>query len=45
MQDRGNQALPVDIVKVLKTQDENYLRTMRAAGLKVRPEPACVFRA
>lgn len=33
---RGNEALPVDIVKVLKTQDENYLRTMRAAGLKVR---------
>ncbi|KAI0801134.1 small-subunit processome [Fomes fomentarius] len=31
---RGNEALPVDIVKVLKTQDENYLRTMRAAGLK-----------
>ncbi|KAI0698395.1 small-subunit processome [Cerioporus squamosus] len=29
-----NEALPVDIVKVLKTQDENYLRTMRAAGLK-----------
>ncbi len=38
MQDRGNEALPVDIVKVLKTQDENYLRTMRAAGLKVRLE-------
>ncbi|OBZ68439.1 putative U3 small nucleolar RNA-associated protein 11 [Grifola frondosa] len=34
VQDRGNQALPVDIVKVLKTQDENYLRTMRTAGLK-----------
>ncbi|TFK94416.1 small-subunit processome [Polyporus arcularius HHB13444] len=34
VQDRGNEALPVDIVKVLKTQDENYLRTMRAAGLK-----------
>lgn len=28
-------ALPVDIVKVLKTQDENYVRTMRTAGLKV----------
>lgn len=36
VQDRGNVALPVDIVKVLKTQDENYVRTMRAAGLKVR---------
>ncbi|KAI0778318.1 u3 small nucleolar RNA-associated protein 11 [Trametes elegans] len=34
VKDRGNQALPVDIVKVLKTQDENYLRTMRAVGLK-----------
>ncbi|RPD82426.1 small-subunit processome [Lentinus tigrinus ALCF2SS1-7] len=34
VQDRGNEALPVDIAKVLKTQDENYLRTMRAAGLK-----------
>ncbi|KAH9835906.1 small-subunit processome [Rhodofomes roseus] len=34
MQSRGNEALPVDIVKVLKSQDENYLRTMRTAGLK-----------
>ncbi|OCH96422.1 small-subunit processome [Obba rivulosa] len=34
IQDRGNAALPTDIVKVLKTQDENYLRTMRAVGLK-----------
>jgi U3 small nucleolar RNA-associated protein 11 len=33
--DRGNASLPVDVVKVLKTQDENYLRTMRTAGLKV----------
>ncbi|KAJ7070820.1 u3 small nucleolar RNA-associated protein 11 [Mycena amicta] len=32
--DRGNVALPVDIVKVLKSQDENYVRTMRTAGLK-----------
>lgn len=37
MQDRGNASLPVDMVKILKTQDENYVRTMRAAGLKVRP--------
>lgn len=36
VQDRGNVALPVDIVKVLKSQDENYIRTMRTAGLKVR---------
>ncbi|KAK7695349.1 hypothetical protein QCA50_002541 [Cerrena zonata] len=34
IQDRGNEALPVDIVKVLKSQDENYIRTMRTAGLK-----------
>ncbi|KAG5654707.1 hypothetical protein H0H81_007463 [Sphagnurus paluster] len=34
IKDRGNVALPTDIVKVLKTQDENYIRTMRAAGLK-----------
>ena len=33
--DRGNVSLPVDVVKVLKTQDENYVRTMRMAGLKV----------
>ncbi|CAK5264522.1 unnamed protein product [Mycena citricolor] len=32
--DRGNVALPQDTVKLLKTQDENYVRTMRAAGLK-----------
>jgi U3 small nucleolar RNA-associated protein 11 len=31
---RGNAALPEDIVKLLKTQDENYVRTVRAAGLK-----------
>lgn len=27
--------MPEDLVKILKTQDENYVRTMRAAGLKV----------
>ncbi|KAJ7161350.1 u3 small nucleolar RNA-associated protein 11 [Mycena crocata] len=31
---RGNVALPQDMVKLLKTQDENYVRTMRSAGLK-----------
>ena len=36
VKDRGNVALPVDVVSVLKTQDENYVRTMRSAGLKVR---------
>jgi hypothetical protein len=40
VKDRGNMALPVDIVKVLKTQDENYIRTMRTAGLKV-----CIIRS
>ncbi|KAJ7596668.1 u3 small nucleolar RNA-associated protein 11 [Mycena floridula] len=34
VKDRGNVALPTDLIKVLKTQDENYVRTMRAAGLK-----------
>lgn len=34
IKDRGNVALPVDIVKVLKTQDSNYIRTVRASGLK-----------
>lgn len=35
MQDRGNAALPADMVKVLKSQDENYIRMVRTAGLKV----------
>ncbi|KDQ17695.1 hypothetical protein BOTBODRAFT_29854 [Botryobasidium botryosum FD-172 SS1] len=34
IKDRGNVALPVDIVKVLKSQDSNYIRTVRASGLK-----------
>ncbi|KAI0296216.1 small-subunit processome [Russula brevipes] len=34
VQDRGNPSLPTDMVKILKTQDENYVRTMRATGLK-----------
>jgi U3 small nucleolar RNA-associated protein 11 len=28
----------VDIVKLLKSQDENYIRTIRAAGLKVNSQ-------
>ena len=28
--------MPVDMVKVLKTQDENYIRTMRSSNSKVR---------
>ena len=27
--------MPVDMVKVLKTQDENYVRTMRSSNAKV----------
>ena len=38
VQDRGNVAMPVDMVKVLKTQDENYVRTMRSSNAKV-----CLF--
>ncbi|ESK98078.1 u3 small nucleolar rna-associated protein 11 [Moniliophthora roreri MCA 2997] len=34
VKDRGNVALPTDIIKVLKTQDENYVRTMRASNQK-----------
>jgi len=34
VQDRGNVALPIDFVKILKSQDENYIRTMRTVGLK-----------
>jgi U3 small nucleolar RNA-associated protein 11 len=35
-QDRGNASLPIDLVKVLKTQDEGYLRNVRVTNLKVR---------
>ncbi|KAH7101704.1 small-subunit processome [Auriculariales sp. MPI-PUGE-AT-0066] len=34
IQDRGTQAMPVDMVKILKSQDGNYIRTMRRAGAK-----------
>jgi len=45
VQDRGNRALPTDIVKALKSQDENYLRTKRARDRKVSPcsAPAILF--
>ncbi|PVG01995.1 small-subunit processome [Serendipita vermifera] len=33
-QDRGNVPLPVDIVNILKSQDEGYLRTAKTANLK-----------
>ncbi|KAK6859788.1 utp11 protein [Apiospora arundinis] len=35
--DRGNKALPMDVVRLMKTQDMGYLRTMRnVAGKDVR---------
>ncbi|KAI0094245.1 small-subunit processome [Irpex rosettiformis] len=34
VQDRGNVALPIDIAKVLKSQDANYIRTMRTTNAK-----------
>jgi len=34
VQNRGNVSLPVDMVKILKSQDENYVRTMRNANMK-----------
>lgn len=40
VQDRGNVAMPIDMVKLLKTQDEGYIRTMRNLGLKVCSLPS-----
>jgi len=31
IQSRGNEALPVDVVRILKTQDANYIRTLVSA--------------
>ena len=42
IQDRGNVAMPVDMVKILKTQDENYVRTMRNSNAKVTSFPSGV---
>lgn len=39
VQERGNTAMPIDMVKLLKTQDEGYIRTMKNLGLKVRAPP------
>lgn len=36
VKDRGNTSMPMDMVKLLKTQDEGYIRTIKAVGLKVR---------
>jgi hypothetical protein len=35
VQSRGNEPLPVDMVKLLKTQDVKYLQTMRSTEEKV----------
>ncbi|KAH7914763.1 u3 small nucleolar RNA-associated protein 11 [Hygrophoropsis aurantiaca] len=34
VKDRGNVSMPADLVKILKTQDEGYVRTMRSVGRK-----------
>ncbi|KAF8516707.1 u3 small nucleolar RNA-associated protein 11 [Hysterangium stoloniferum] len=34
IKDRGNASLPTDMVKILKTQDGNYIRAVRQAELK-----------
>ena len=36
VKDRGHTAMPMDMVKLLKSQDEGYIRTVKAVGLKVR---------
>lgn len=35
VQDRGNEAMPVDVVKLLKTQDAGYVRTLLNTEEKV----------
>lgn len=45
VKDRGNTALPTDFVKVLKTQDENYVRTMRLSNMKVHSVPVSLYHA
>jgi len=34
VKDRGNVAMPMDMVKLLKSQDEGYIRTIKTVGLK-----------
>ena len=36
MQSRGNESMPQDLVKVLKTQDAGYIRTQRSIEAGVR---------
>lgn len=42
VQDRGNEALPPDLVKLLKTQDIKYLQTQRAMEQKVSGYEQCI---
>lgn len=35
IQDRGNEPMPVDVVKLLKTQDAGYIRTLASTEEKV----------
>lgn len=39
MQSRGNETLDVDLVKVLKTQDAGYVRTVLSSEVKVSSSP------
>ena len=41
VQDRGNTPMPMDMVKLLKSQDEGYVRTIKTVGLKVRVSSLC----
>ncbi|KAF8560170.1 small-subunit processome [Imleria badia] len=34
VKDRGNTSMPMDMVKLLKSQDEGYIRTIKTVGLK-----------
>lgn len=40
VKDRGNTSMPMDMVKLLKSQDEGYIRTIKTVGLKVRCSPS-----
>lgn len=43
VKDRGNTSMPMDMVKLLKSQDQGYIQTIKAVGLKVRsPVPLVV---
>jgi hypothetical protein len=38
VQSRGNEALPMELVKLLKTQDAGYIRTQIASDESVSPK-------